>query len=347
MSRFFVQLIKRVREKEDVFTECLAATLREDSDLARRFALTLCGEDVDEVNVRTAAIDVATQCFFPSNADTPGCCVDMVLTLGGALKVGIEHKLFAQEGRGPEGVRDQLSNYLRLGLGRIAYIRAQEADVADHVRDDSQRYLKPAHRQHFLWSDFYSDVERCAGRRDPLTTALRELFRHYGFEPPKPEIGDLKHPDKAIADANRRNFAKLWGVTRSELSKMGWRHISPGSIAELYVDDGPSTQIKKVWIDPTWARGLLRVRLTPHAGKGADVEKCLERAALSHRDDVEIESGRAPGRVHDPEYVQVAIALRKLLGDTADTEIMKKLLAEFVSAVFREAGQTHSDFHQQ
>ena len=52
MAGFFVQLIKRVSEKEDVFTECLAAALRDDPSLARRFVLRLCGDNLDGVDVR-------------------------------------------------------------------------------------------------------------------------------------------------------------------------------------------------------------------------------------------------------------------------------------------------------
>jgi hypothetical protein len=54
MSRFFVQLIKRVAEKEDVFTECLAAALREDPQLAHGFLVTLCGERLDNLDILTA-----------------------------------------------------------------------------------------------------------------------------------------------------------------------------------------------------------------------------------------------------------------------------------------------------
>lgn len=336
MSRFFVQLIKRVSEKEDVFTECVAGALREDPGLARRFVLRLCGDNLDGVDVRTAAVDVGTQLPFPASANVPACCLDMILTLDGTTRIGVENKLFADEGRGPEGVRDQLRNYLKLQLSRVAYIRAQEAGVAADVLSNP-KYLTRADRQHFLWSDFYLDVETSVGSGLPLTRALLDLFLHYGFEPPKPEIGDLKHPDKTVAEANRRNFAKLWEATRAELSKMGWASISPGSIAELYVDGGPSKRIKKAWIDPTWARGLLRVRLTPYSDKAAEVEEALRSAFLPHHDDVDIERGRAVNRVRDPEYVQVTISFRKLLGETDDAQAMKKLLAEFVAAVFQEA----------
>ena len=337
MSRVFVQLIKRVSEKEDVFTECLAAALREDAALRRQFVLKLCGREVDGVDVHGATIDVATQCGFAAKAGVPACCIDMVLTLDGATKIGIENKLFAGEGRDLQGAPDQLKNYLTQPLSRLAYVRAQDANVAEDVLQ-SPRYSKPAYRQHFLWSDFYEDVEACAQQDRLLTRALLELLKFYGFEPAKPEIGDLKDPDPVTAEANRRNFAKLWETTKAELSRMGWTRISPGSIAELYLDDGPSGRIKKAWVDPTWSRGLLRVRLTPQIGAEERVKEALHSATFPHHDDVEIQGGRAPGRVRDPEYVQVTISLRKLLGEATDAETMKRLLAEFVTQVFRAAG---------
>ena len=158
MAGFFVQLIKRVSEKEDVFTECLAAALRDDPALARLFVLKLCRNNALEVDARVAAIDIATHCRFPAAAGVPECCVDMVLTLDETTRIGVENKLFAAEGRGPNGIRDQLRNYLQLGLSRVAYIRAQEADVANDVCENSSRYLKPIHRRHFLWPDFYAIV---------------------------------------------------------------------------------------------------------------------------------------------------------------------------------------------
>ena len=281
--------------------------------------------------MRSAQVEIVTQRGFPASSAGPSCCVDMVFTLGRGRRIGVENKLFAEEGK------DQLRNYLRLDLTRVAYITARDTRVENDVRN-CDRYLKPA-RGHFLWADFHPQVESCATRAlaPLLTKALLELFQHFGFEPPKPEIGDLLDPDESVRRANRENFVKLWETTRLGLSRLGWKQIDPGSIAELYVDDGPPGLVKRVWLDPTWGRGLLRVRVTPHEGKLTEVEERLLAAELPHREDLEIYRGRGAGRVRDPEYADVTISLRKLMGGTADTSIMKDQLAEFVLAVLRAA----------
>jgi hypothetical protein len=333
MSRLFVQLIKRVSEKEDVFTECLAAALQEDSGLAREFLHRLCGKTIDGHDIAASHLAISTQRGFPATQILTACRVDMVFTVNGTTTIGVENKLFADEGP------NQLQKYLRLELSRVAYIRAREANVSEDVRGDS-RYLKPANRSHFLWSDFYFDVDTCAhdGSASPLTRALRELFLHYSFEPPKPEIGDLRDPDRTISENRRRQFAKLWALTESDLRRMGWKHIAPGSIAELYVNDGVSSRVKQAWLDPTWGRGLLRIRLTPFEGKESDLADVIRSTDLPYGDDVDLQLGHAPRRVRDHEYVELTISLRKLLGQTKDPETMKKVLAEFVVRVFEAAG---------
>ena len=79
------------------------------------------------------------------------------------------------------------------------------------------------------------------------------------------------------------------------------------------------------------------MRLTPQPGMVAEVEAALRSSVLPRADDVQIERGRAPGRVHDREYVQAAVSLRALLQDTSDATVTKMRLAEYVAAVFRVA----------
>src|SRR5712691_2190027 len=128
MAEFFVQLIKRVSEKEDVFTECVAAALRDDPGLARRFVLRFCGDNLDGVDVRTAAIDVGTQMAFPASTDVPACCIDMVLTRDGTTKVGIENKLFADEG--PEAARQGMKVHFDEKADAV-YLRLDDSPIVD------------------------------------------------------------------------------------------------------------------------------------------------------------------------------------------------------------------------
>jgi hypothetical protein len=70
----------------------------------------------------------------------------------------------------------------------------------------------------------------------------------------RPEIGDLTHRDPAIAEAHRRNFAKLWDSTKAEARKLGWRRINPGTIAELYVDEGACASRRTAVNRSNWNR---------------------------------------------------------------------------------------------
>jgi hypothetical protein len=194
-------------------------------------------------------------------------------------------------------------------------------------------------RDHFSWRDFYPAVEAAATRADAgaFARALRELFIHLGFEPPKPEIGDLLDPDSEIRRRNRQNFAKLWDVTREHLRERGWKSIGAGTIAELYVREGKAKHVEWAWIDPTWARKL-RVRLTPRANvAAATVAKAL-REGLTRFEDIEISVIDPANRKDQREVAEAAISTRVLLGGLHTTTDMSEALARFVLDVFDAAG---------
>ena len=327
MSRLFVNIIKRVTEKEDAFTECLAETLRGDPVLARDFLLQVCGEDVEAVSVARAEIQIETQKEFP------GACLDMLFRLDGKSTVGVENKLWSPESEG------QLSKYLRLGLNRMAFITDYYAPVEDEVLQDPH-YLAPQNgRHHFVWSDFYSVVETSAKKNAApfLNRALLELFKHLGFEPPHPQIGDLLHPDPGIQKINRENFAKLWEPTRQGLQKRGWKSIGRGSVAELYVQNGIARNLAWAWIDPIW--GGLKVRLTLREGVSpGEVIERLKSVHLPYREDIGISEMHPRGRKEPGIVVEVRISLTKLLAKTTTVEEMEARLADFVLNVFDLVG---------
>ena len=329
MSDIFVKAFKLTESKEDLFTECLAGTLREDSRLAREFLVTLCGNQVDGVSLQNTAISIATQQVRGN------CCVDMVFSLDRGKTIGVENKLESPEGK------DQLARYLALGFSRLAFITGFYTKVGSEV-SRNERYVRPSkEREHFLWSDFYQllDEHTEAAPAAVLTRALRELFAYLGFDPPKPEIGDLLDSDPERSRENRLNFTKLWEPARAGLRERRWTKITPGSIAELYVSKGTAKRVQKAWLDPTWTRGNLRIRLTPNRGVAAEgIERLLAAAELPQRNAVRISRRDVKDRKTPETVVEVAISLKRLLGGEKDHERMARTLAEFTLAVFDAAG---------
>ncbi len=328
MSDLFLKLMKYTGEKEDFFTECLAAALQEDRDLARQFLIRLCGSQVNGINVSTATIHLATQVPFPN------CRVDMVFSLNENLPIGVENKLRSPEGRSDEG--SQLEKYLRLPLARLAFVTGHYVRVSKSVRENP-RYVKPPNaRDHFLWSDFYDLVEDTT--RSPACTvlnhALLSLFKHLGFDPPHPSIGDLHAPDLKVKKQNRRNFAKLWDPTRNRLRERGWQRITTGSIAELVLHKGKSKKLGRAWLDPLWAPGSLRIRLTPLKGTHpSDMAAAIESVNLPSNDTIRTRDECVPRKGGKVPVLDVFIPMRSLFEGATESEAMARRIAEFVLPV--------------
>lgn len=124
-------------------------------------------------------------------------------------------------------MRASCRSNLKLGLDRLVFVTAYSADIADQVANNPS-YLKPGDgRQHFHWSDFWSLLEKSTNESGStvLNDALFGLFAHFGFDPPRPEIGDLSDPDEGRRKENRENFAKLWNLTRAGLEEREWENI--------------------------------------------------------------------------------------------------------------------------
>jgi hypothetical protein len=327
MSKAFVRLVRLAVSPEDAFTECLAALLAEDTLFARDFVERLCGPILSGADVRSARISIETQVSYP------GSCVDMVRSVNGRRAIGVEHKLWSEEGV------DQLLRYCGLGFDHLAFITAAPQRVTATVLANPA-YKRPADgREHFSWRDFYPAVEAAATRGDAgaFARALRELFIHLGFEPPKPEVGDLLDPDSEIRRRNRQNFAKLWDVTRERLRERGWKSIGTGTIAELYVREGKAKHVEWAWVDPTWARKL-RVRLTPRANVAAETVAKALREGLMRFDDIEISVIDFSNRQDRRKVAEAAISTRALLEDAHTPVEMSEALARFVLGVFDAAG---------
>lgn len=179
-------------------------------------------------------------------------------------------------------------------------------------------------------------------RREPVPARSHRRYAScsstLGFEPPKPEIGDLLDPDPEVRKQNRDNFAKLWDLTRQGLRERGWRRTSPGSIAELYVSEGNAKNVEGAWVDPTWARKL-RVRLAPRPNvAAATVAKALGEGLTWFAEMLTVSVVDPAGRRERREVAEAAVSTRALLEGCHTERQISRTLASFVLGVFDAAG---------
>jgi hypothetical protein len=74
------------------------------------------------------------------------------------------------------------------------------------------------------------------------------------------EIGPFgKQPLSDNERAARTAFALLWKRTIQDLTEIAWETIHPGSVSQLYVEDGPSDKLQ--WVLASPSNELLYVRL--------------------------------------------------------------------------------------
>ncbi|HLD35241.1 MAG TPA: PD-(D/E)XK nuclease family protein [Planctomycetota bacterium] len=331
MADLFVRLMRYTGEKEDFLTECLAATLEKDKVFAGNFLTYLYNEKVSKDGI----IDIKTQVPFKNSR------IDMVIDLKNNKSIGIENKLWSPEGQGYKG-KGQLNTYLSLpAISHLAFITGYPTDVPDAV-DKNKKYLKPKNgRRHFIWSDFYEILNKSLSNRTAteFNRALHDIFKHFGFEPAIPEIGNLQDPNEKIAKRNRENFAKLWELTRQGLRKRGWKWFKPGSIAELIVAGGRAKRLEWAWLDPTWRTGSLRVRL--HCHKKIDlpiIKNELESPRFKFSQEIIPRYVKCIQEGKKALTLEVMIPMKKLFAYAHNTDSMSKQLADFVCAVFDKVG---------
>ena len=344
MRDFFIRLMKVTAESEDVFTECLAETLRSDPEFKRGFLEKLCGPVVGKSVLSQEAIDVKTQVGFD------GAVPDMIFCIAGKVSIGVENKLQSPEGREGYG-RTQLKKYLKLvdagELSGLAFITGYPANVLPQVVSH-KGYLCPLEggekqREHFMWRDFYPLIEKRASKsRTGLAKALKRLFEYLGFEPPSPNIGDLNDPDIEKAKRNKQNFAPFWDLTCQELKSRGW-DVGPVDISGLWAWDGKTKRVRNADINPNYGN-CLRFNLTLRKGASRqaviDALSGLERVYgrdLRVEPDVALRVAprKAGGKLRKVPIVKVLYPLRKLV---EDKKRIPEKLAEIVLEVVDKVG---------
>lgn len=143
------------------------------------------------------------------------------------------------------------------------------------------------------------------------------------------EIGDLGRTPLTPEERDRRTrFALLWQPLIAELKRKGWTEFHPGSVVELYVSEGRSKVLERIWVSPT--RGELRVRLdfVDHVTlRNVLANKDSLRSGIVGRERVAIEQlKRTGGTVH---VLEVRCALRDLLESAESENDMADRLKEF------------------
>jgi hypothetical protein len=332
MSDFFVKLLKYSQGQEDLFTECLAETLRQDQRLARGFVQVLTSSSTGRGGM--GSVFVATQESYPH------ACIDMVLRTDTAT-IWVEHKLRSREGS-EAGTKTQLAKYLALPQrpDHLAFITGYPTTVAEKVRSD-RRYLRPATGDdHFHWRDFYDIIARHAAGPNacPLTEALLALFKERGFDPPLPDIGELSLDE--TCRANRVSFGKLWDLTRRQLRQRGWGTFIPSSQAGLEVKDrSPQSEqgLGSFWLWPGRQDGSLVMRLNMPPERFNHVRARLESADSPHQGHLVIEASTTARKGGKILVLDVMISLRRLLAEARDATQRSICLANFVSHVLEAA----------
>ena len=323
----FLSTRKLTSRREDHLTEFFAALLDTNQTFRQNYAdFTLA--DFARKNGWDAPtiVKVRTQATKLAEGNRP----DMLLQLADGHTILCEHKLDAQETEGSEyDPRKQLSRYLDLADG-VLYVRssfkAPDREVLDHPK-----YIKHTKRDHFLWRDFYC---RFPDDNDVLTKWLKDGFKHLGFTPPHPSVGDLHHTDPDQKEANRRNFAKHWDGTIMASRQLGWR-VESGAIMELYFDKDDALA-PAVFVSPD-SGGRFILKATSKEGRLDDLKKAMANAADALDIPADIEDALASYKTQKVPAVQACSTLTAIIGEgKTDSDVADKRLSHFVSA-FLEA----------
>lgn len=302
------RLIKLTRRREDFITECFAAVLEADQLAARQYWRLLTAP-LGGASARDGAPTIRTQVPTPDRT----CRLDLVASHG-RLRIGVEHKLDAAQGRG------QLPRYVltpRAFATHVALIAADYQRIPEVVLG-SARYIRPVGgHDHFLWADFYPLLKRSDQRGVAVASDLVGLFDDLGLHPAHKLIGDLGTRDRARRMKADQRLYKAWKPLLHSLERL-WDVLSSlrhDRQSEIYVENGPSRNLRIAWLDPFSNPGALRVRLkTDRRSKRDLMIERLDghRSAIPHGRHVTLRSERLPAQ-HFVWCVEARIPWRILL----------------------------------
>ena len=311
----------RIEEREDHLTEFFVAALRAcPSFRAEYYRLVIAPFAQAQGWTASSIATIETQRSFAGT----DCCVDVLFHLTDGKRIVCEHKLDAAETPGPEcNPMPQLERYLALPVDGVIYVRSSYKPPNEQVMSHP-KYVHPSDRSHFIWRDFYSML---SAEEHILLTWLRDGFDLLDFAPPHPTVGEMSGSDKAVNQANRQNFAKMWSRARNHAASLGWI-VTTGSIVELYMSGNPSSIASSIFISPAKADRFL-FRVTPHNATLELAKAALKQAAdsLPMRTELDIYDLRRTGGME--AVIDVATSLHEILGAAplCTEEIETRLMA--------------------
>lgn len=327
MANPFISTRHLTDRREDHLTEFFAGALDLDEQFRCAYA-----ELVIVPYARTRGwltpriVRIATQGAYDDICSRP----DMILTLEDGHVIAVEHKLEAQQTMvavPPQGEDEvaQLVRYLSsTDIHGVAFVRTTlkppEPAILEHPN-----YMRPPHRQHYLWRDFYPLLEASSSR---YCEWLRDGFKKLGFTPPHPMVGDLSVPE------NRENFAKFWDRTKVRAAGLGWR-VQTGNKVELYLQSEKGKFSRSIWVSPT--DGMLVFRADPVSPDASQALLDRLRMRLSSvSDSIEVARRKVPRKGGALEVVDVSISLRNYLGEQNSSEGIEEKLLQFVEPLLSE-----------
>jgi len=329
----FLSTRRSTTSEENHLTEFIAAALEVDDDLRRAYASVVLQDYAERQG--WGVVEIA-ECGTQKNFRDTSCCPDLVLNLRDGHVIICEHKIDAPEtlalnetDSGSDEPIRQLKRYLRLSVDGVAYFRSSwrppAAEILAHPK-----YVKPANREHFLWSDLYEPLQQ--GTSD-VARWLREGFEHLGYTPPHPAIGNLDDPDEVLRRSNRQNLAKLWNLTRSSLREAGWK-VDAGATCELYLRSNSQSAAELIWVAPR--REMLWVRITPRDPSTLDeIHERVSAAAAALKPQVEVSTAAIRRGDGHRGVVDAAIPLRTLLKEMETSLEIEQRLRSYIVPLVR------------
>lgn len=136
---------------------------------------------------------------------------------------------------------------------------------------------------------------------------------------------------------SRASFALLWKPTIDRLAKAGWE-THPGSVSQLYVEDGPSKTLAWALASPSFE--FLYVRLnfvTPTLLRAAEPE--FHGLVLEGYEGMRVTTEKARRASGIEWFLEARIGLNQLFENCTTASVMESRLADFVVPLIDRAAR--------